>query len=166
MVAIPLLDHIISVLQDRFSAGAIVVSSLLGVIPSICCVKDVSLERAIERYSQDLPALELLPLELRRWKARYCKISPELRPSTPAEAIKNCDADLFPNLRVLLQIVCTIPATSCECERSASALRRSHNYMRAFMGKSRLSSLALLHIHYDAEIDLDKVVDCYARLHP
>ena len=166
VVAIPLLEHIISALQDRFSAGAIVASSLLGVIPSICCVKDVSLERAIERYSQDLPAPELLPLELRRWKARYCKISPELRPSTPAEAIKNCDADLFPNLRVLLQIACTIPVTSCECERSASALRRLHNYMRASMGKSRLSSLALLHIHYDAEIDLDKVIDCYARLHP
>ena len=48
VVAIPLLDHIISALQDRFSAGAIVASSLLDVIPSICCVKDVSLERAID----------------------------------------------------------------------------------------------------------------------
>ena len=33
-------------------------------------------------------------------------------------------------------------------------------------GKSRLSHLALLHIHYDAEVDLDEVVDCYGQLHP
>ena len=34
------------------------------------------------------------------------------------------------------------------------------------MGKKRLSNLALLHIHYDAPVDLDKVVDIYAKLHP
>ena len=65
-----------------------------------------------------------------------------------------------------LGMICTIPVTSCECERSASCLRCLNNYMRASMGKSRLSSLALLHIYYDHEVDLDEVVDCYARLHP
>ena len=88
------------------------------------------------------------------------------RPSSLAESIKDCDSDLFPNIYVLLQIACTIPVTSCECERSASALRRLNNYMRASMGKSRLSHLALLHIHYDMQVDLDEVVDCYACLHP
>ena len=34
------------------------------------------------------------------------------------------------------------------------------------MAKSWLSNLALLHIHYDNEVDLDKVVDIYAKLHP
>ena len=37
----------------------------------------------------------------------------------------------------------TIPVTLCECERSASTLRRLNNYMRASMGKDRLSHLAL-----------------------
>ena len=27
-------------------------------------------------------------------------------------------------------------------------------------------SYSLLHIHNDAEVDLDEVVNCYARLHP
>ena len=92
--------------------------------------------------------------------------SPKLRPASPAAAIKECDSDSFPNISVLLQLACTLPVTSCECERSASVLRRLNNYMRASMGKSRLSHLALLHIHYDANVDLDEVVDCYARLHP
>ena len=38
--------------------------------------------------------------------------------------------------------------------------------MRATMGKERLSSLALLHIHYDRKINLDSAVDIFARLHP
>ncbi|KAL5481631.1 hypothetical protein EMCRGX_G021830 [Ephydatia muelleri] len=38
----------------------------------------------------------------------------ELRPSTPAAAIKDCDCDLYPNVRVLLQIACTLPVTSCD----------------------------------------------------
>ena len=78
---------------------------------------------------------------------------------------KECDRDMFPNIYILLQITCTIPVTSCECERSASGLRRLNNYMRASMGKDRLSYLALLHIHYDHSVDLDKVVDNFARHH-
>ena len=56
--------------------------------------------------------------------------------------------------------------TSCECERSASALRRLHNYLRASMKTKRLSSVALLHIHYDDEMDLDEAVSILAKLHP
>ena len=34
------------------------------------------------------------------------------------------------------------------------------------MGKDRLSHLALMHIHYDTPIDLDRVVDAFATQHP
>ena len=88
------------------------------------------------------------------------------RPSSAAEAIKECDRDMFPNIYILLQIACTIPVTSCKYERSASGLKRLNNYMRASMGKDRLSYLALLHIHYNLPVDLDKVVDSFARRHP
>ena len=105
-------------------------------------------------------------MELARWKSRYLSMGPELRPAFPASAIKECDISLYPNISVLLKIACTILVTSCGCKRSAITLRRLNNYMRASMGKSRLSSLALLHIHYDTTVDLDVVVDTYARLHP
>ena len=74
-------------------------------------------------------------------------IEPKLRPASPAVDIKDCDAALFPNISILLQTGCKIPVTSCECERSASILRRLNNYMRAPMRKDRLSHLVLLHIH-------------------
>ena len=155
------IDFITS-MRDRFSAAAIVASSLLGVVPSVYCSREVNMERVIEKYQDDLPSPELISTEMKKWKARYSAKAAELRPTTPAAAIKECDSDLYPNVRVLLQIACTLPVTSCECERSASALRRLHNYMRALMGNSRLSSLALLHIHYDMDVDLDEVVTHYA----
>ena len=55
--------------------------------------------------------------------------------------------------------------TSCECERSASTLRRLNNFMRASMGKERLSALAMIHIHYDMVIDREEAVNIFARLH-
>ena len=79
-------------------------------------------------------------------------------------ALKECDEDMYPNLYLLLKICCTIPATSCECERSASALRRLHTFNRASMTQERLSSLALMHIHYLTDIDLDIVLDLFAKI--
>ena len=164
-VAIPVLDDIMCI-DQQFSPSAVIAASLLGLVPSVLCLKDVELEAAVGKYNADLPSPELFEMELKRWKSRYMSMPSDLRPASPAEAIKECDCVLFPNISVLLQIACTIPVTSCECERSASALRRLNNYMRASMGQSRLSYLALLHIHYDTLVDLDVVVDCYARLHP
>jgi len=77
-------------------------------------------------------------------------------PATCAATIKECDRVLFPNMFMLLKVACTLPVTSCECERSASTLRRLNTFMRASTGEERLSSLALIHTHYDIPIDLDK----------
>ena len=64
-----------------------------------------------------------------------------------------------------LEIGCTLPVT-CECERSASVIRRLDNYMRHCMTEERLTALALLHIHYDTHIDMEEVVNMFARMHP
>ena len=163
-MAIPFLDFIVSSLEERFSRSALLATSLLSLVPSVLCTQDVSLDSVVDSYSQDITSPELLPAEIRRWKARYLSMPEDLRPASPAQAVKECDRDLFPNIFTLLQLACTIPVTSCECEHSASALRRLHNYMRATM-TTRLSSLALLHIHYD-EVDLDEAVSLFAHMHP
>ena len=53
--------------------------------------------------------------------------------------------------------------TSCECERSGSVLKRLHTFLRAAMEQTRLSALALLHVNYDANIDIEKVIYIFAR---
>ena len=164
-VAIPLLDHIIEFIDQQFSKSSTMAIKLLGLVPAIVCTKAIDIDDAIREYSTDLPSPELFQMELKRWKNRYMARKEDERPSSAAEAIKECDRDMFPNIYILLQIACTIPVTSCECERSASGLRRLNNYMRASMGKYKLSYLALLHIHYDPPVDLDKVVDSFTRRH-
>lgn len=76
------------------------------------------------------------------------------------------DGDLFPNMYILMKILCTLPVTSCECERSISALRQLKSYMRTTMKEDRLNGLALLHVHNDLEINIERVIDIFAQKHP
>ena len=88
------------------------------------------------------------------------------RPETPTVVIKECNPMHYPNIRVMLQLACTLPVTSCECERSASTMRRLHTCMRTSRTQERLSSLDLLHIHNGILNDLGNAVDIYSRLRP
>ena len=38
--------------------------------------------------------------------------------------------------------------------------------MRSSMGKERLANLALLHIHYEQQINVESVIDMFASFHP
>ena len=116
-------------IEQQFSQSTMIATSLLGLVPSILCSIEVDIQSAAVTCAADMPSPELLHCEMELWKHRYMNLPPEGRPSSPAKAIKDCDHDCFPNVYVLLQIACTIPVTSCECERSASVLRWLNNYM-------------------------------------
>jgi hypothetical protein len=164
-VAIPFVDHIITDLESRFSPLAKRASSLLFLVPSVLCTcTEVDFSSVVEMYSSDLPSPELFDQEVGRWKHLF--MNSTKRPDICADALKACDSSFFPNIYVLLKIACTIPVTSCECERDASVVRRLHNHMRCTMSENRMTSLALMHIHYEHEYDLDDVVDLFARCHP
>ena len=117
-------------------------------------------------YKCDLPSPTSLPEELHRWDQRYKHKYQNDCLNSCAKAIKECQRESFLNLHILLQLACTIPVTSCECERSASALRRLNTFMRASMRQYRLSSLALMHIHYDIPVDVEQTVDYVATRFP
>lgn len=152
---IPFVDHVITELDTKFSDLAVRASNLIGLTPAVACENTtVEIGETVELYKHFLPSPELLPHEFQRFKRLYSKSSSEQRPETCAAALRQVDARDFPNLKELLKIVCTLPITTCQCERSASALRRLHTWCRATMGQERLSSLALTHIHYDFKVDL------------
>ena len=163
-LTIPLLDYIISDFGERFSKLSVTASSLLGIVPAVILGdKEVNLKGAIDTYNSDLPSLEPVPLELMRWRRKYSRIPTEDRPASPAAAIKEFDPNQFPNIRILLQIASTLPVTSCECKRSASVMRRLHTCTRASMTQERLTFRALLHIHYDKEVNLERVVKLFSK---
>ena len=55
--------------------------------------------------------------------------------------------------------------TSCKCERSISGIRRLKTFLRTSMGEERMNGLLLLHIHYDMKIDIESIVEEFARRH-
>ena len=53
---------------------------------------------------------------------------------------------MYPNIRVLHKIGCTLRVSSAEAERSFSDLQRIKSYLRNRMSDERLSGLALVHL--------------------
>ena len=70
------------------------------------------------------------------------------------------------NVYAILQVLITIPITSASCERSISTLRNLKNYLRNTMVQDRLNGLALMLAQRDMELDLEKIIDLFANLHP
>ena len=50
-----------------------------------------------------------------------------------------------------------MPITSCEAERSFSALRRTVSYLRSSMSEERLAGLTLMHLHRDVRCEMLKL---------
>ena len=100
------------------------------------------------------------------WQGHWQRQDPDTVPTTASSTLKVMDHDLYPNITEGLKIFATLPVTTCECERNVSALRRLKTYMRSTMSQTRLTGLALLHVHYDMAIDVDEVIARFARLHP
>ena len=61
-----------------------------------------------------------------------------------------------------LRILATLPVTSCECERSISALRRLQSYNRSTLLENRLNGLALMQIHQEIEPDIQEVIKTFS----
>ena len=104
----------------------------------------------------------MMPINGKEHGRRWETVSKSDRLSTIASCRKACDHDKYSNLHVLLRICAAVSVTSFECERSGSVLKRLHTYLRASIGQTQLSALALLHVNYDANIDIEKVIDTFA----
>jgi len=61
-------------------------------------------------------------------------------PKTALDAYTACNASLYPNLCILLQMLVTLPVTTATAERSFSILKRLKSYLRSSMGDERLTS--------------------------
>ena len=119
-----------------------------------------------ELYKNDLPSPALVDEEYQRWKEEFQIQKADEIPDSCAKAIMHCDKTRYPNIFVLLKIACALPVTSAECERSASVLKRLNHYTRASMKCDRMSSLALLHIHYNYNHSYEKIINEFVTLHP
>ena len=114
IVVLPLLDHLIQQMKERFSKTYRVVARLIKLVPSIVSTLDhVCLEDLSSFYSEDLPSIAVVPPDILRWRAKWQSEDADKRPSTLHYALKECDTLIY----ILLCIVYTIPVTSCENEK-------------------------------------------------
>ena len=120
-------------------------------------------------YVSDLPYISSLQIELQSWYLKWKQQEQEnghvSLPKTPSFTLPHASS-LFPNIKVLLLNLCTLPVTLCSAERSFSGLKRIKTTLRSTMSNERLSSLALLHLHRDIDIKVEDIVDEFARRHP
>ena len=99
-------------------------------------------------YEKDFPNPLALDGKLELWQT-YWASNKSSCPKSVASTLKAISFDTFANIKVALRILATLPVTSCECERSFSAMRRLKNYTGSTMVEERLSGLALMEIQQD-----------------
>ncbi|XP_065068530.1 52 kDa repressor of the inhibitor of the protein kinase-like [Rhopilema esculentum] len=87
-------------------------------------------------------------------------------PTTLASLLSSIDQLTFPNIYTAMKIAATLPVTSCSCERSISILRRLKTYLRNTMRQSRMSALAMIHVHREIPIDINRVINQFAAERP
>lgn len=164
-IFIPFLDFVINELNERFPKNLVEQIGLLQKLVLIPITdgfeKDV-LAGALF-YKPDLPNYDALEGELKIWKhlRKNCTGQDQTQASTYKAA-----ADL-PNIKILLQIIYTLPITTSTAERSFSTLRRLKTYLRSTMNEERLNGLALLNIHQDIsnKLEAEEVLEIFSRRH-
>jgi len=107
-----------------------------------------------------------LRAEFELWKQRW-HAAAEL-PKTALDAYTACNASLYPNLSILLQVLVILPVITATQERSFSTVKRLKTcYLRSSMGDERLTSLSLIHVHAQTmPIEPVEVVDKFALTGP
>ena len=173
-ISIPLLDHLLSQLNSRFSSHQ--QSSLLGMylVPSMLVTLTdeecgVKFDQLLKLYQVDLPspdcALEEIHCWWMKWNQSLANHGHTSLPKTLAQTLQHISS-MYPNIKVLISILSTLPVTSCSAERSFSSLKQTKTSLRSSMGTERLTGLSLLHLHFDIPTNIDHVVDEFARRHP
>ena len=173
-ITIPLLDHLISEIENHFSKQHLKVLQGFYLIPAV--LKNKTMEEISpiicefgDIYQTDLPYPSSLESEFHRWYIKWKEYEKSHGPSSLPTMLSHTvphASSLFPNIRILLLILCTLQVTSCSSERSFSGLKRIKTNLRSTMSDDRLSSLSLLHLHRDIDINVSYIVDEFARPHP
>ena len=72
---------------------------------------------------------------------------------------------LFPQVQTLLKLLLVCPVTTCECEKSFSALRRLKTWLRNSMSQQRLNHTLVGNVHRNLldEVDVPALAKEFAE---
>ena len=171
-ITVPMLDHMLVELTNRFSFRQIDAVKGFCITPAVMVEKrntsiaawNTDLQNFLAAYEDDLPHAVAIQAEVDIWI--WAKHDGDKLPNTVSKTLLLTDPDIFPVICTMLQILGTLPMTTCTVERSASTLRRIKTWLRSTMTQRRLNSLAIMHVHKDIEIDKDAIIDKFERRNP
>lgn len=123
-ISIPLLDHLLSEVDCRFNAHQQTALLGMSLIPSLLVTLSTAdgstqCDRLDELYQQDLPSAHCFQSELHCWCTKWQQ---HLSEHGQARHTMKQVGSMYPNIRALISILCTLLVTSCSAERSFSGL--------------------------------------------
>ncbi|CAI6351591.1 unnamed protein product [Macrosiphum euphorbiae] len=166
-IFLPLLDHFILQLEDRFSKHHRVMSTLQSLIPKYITQNTTYLNKFKECalfYKPLLPNFDTFDTEIKIWQTQWQIVSDDDRPKCSLTTLSQINSDFYPNIKCFLTILATLPVTTVTAESSFSTLRRLKTYLRNNIGQDRLTGLVLTNIYRNDNIDIDEVINRFARL--
>ena len=175
-VTVELLAHLCNQLEIRFDSSSMISYQGISIVPSKLISSFYSNNNInwresfrcfVNFYEDDFPKLQVLKGELDAWE-RFWVAYKKSHPNTVLQTLKIMSpfADSFPDIHIALRLLATLPITSCECERSFSAMKKLKNYTRSTMTGERLDGIALMYIHFNIDLDLKEVIRIFALMGP
>ncbi|CAF1321705.1 unnamed protein product [Adineta steineri] len=183
---IPLLDHFLKSLKDRFNMHVKQAATISCIIPKYIHDKTFDdLIPSVDLYHALLPgSFDQIKCEFIQWKNKWANIYKEnttittspntatpstkrklvIIPDTAIDSFNECNEAFYPNIKILLQIFSTLPVSTATAERSFSVLKLIKNYLRSTISETRLNGLALMYIYSNSSIDIETVITEFSRL--
>ena len=127
-LTIPLLDHLIAQIEFRFPSEMCNLYNGFYIISGIFLMcKDIDWKtefmKFVSAYKDDMPNYRSMYAELGLWETNWKQGFKQVTYDSVADTLGNCNELVFPNIFNTLKILTVVPVTTCECERSVSALR-------------------------------------------
>lgn len=164
----PLLEILTEELKRRFSGKAL---DIANASEQFIRVDEVGAEPFIKMFSipevdPNILKAEMAVLRRAVESSGICLQTKPLKEIVAKlmEVVLNTGSETYKHFGTLLKIALVLPSNSATCERSFSAMRRIHNWLRCTMGEERMNNLMILHSESDVvrNLELESLVDAYS----
>ncbi|XP_068704558.1 52 kDa repressor of the inhibitor of the protein kinase-like [Montipora foliosa] len=162
---LPFLDHLVAEINEKLVVPVPGFQAQLLIPGKLGQLTAEKLKSIHEHYSVDMAIdLEEFKLEVNRWRHRWSIREPtDPLPQTLVEILDVANPAFYPAIYVAVKTLLTYPVSACAAECSFSSMKRLKTPLRNTMTDDRLSSLAILHIHKEKEINVESVLDQFAQ---
>ena len=153
----PFKDILVTQLSGRFLSHRSNTFHLQMLVPTFSVSHRVAdLAPVVAMYSNVFPgSLSDVEQEFKLWQVKWK--NGKIMANNAFDALEQCTVN-YPNIKLLLQILATLPVTTASAERTFSMLRRLKTWPRSTMTEDRLNGLALL----ASSVDVNRLLVMYS----